>query len=93
MASKPPQKGHWPRGKPRHPETATLTARKQLVRLQRFFVRHGGGVRANPVSRRAAAIEVGVSDRTLRRWLAGTHHPNPVQWRALVAWRAARPEE
>lgn len=88
-------KGHWPRGKPRHPETATLSARKQLVRLRRFFTRHGGGSgpRSNPVSRRAAALTVGVSDRTLRRWLAGTHHPDPAHWRALVAWRDSRPED
>jgi transcriptional regulator with XRE-family HTH domain len=87
------KKGHWPRHKPRHPETATLTARKQLVRLRRFFRRHREVGRSNPVSLRAAAVDIGVSDRALRRWLNGKANPAPAHLRALVEWRAKRPED
>ena len=77
-----------------------MTARKQLVALRRFFARHASTAsrapgRANPVSIRSAAIEIGVSDRSIRRWLSLSkrYHPNPASLGALVAWRRARPED
>lgn len=93
MMTKAKPKGHWPRHKPRHPETASLTARKALLRLRRFFLRHRQHGRANPVSLRSAALAIGVSTRTLLRWLYLKHHPNPAHYKKLVAWRASRPED
>jgi len=89
-------KGHWPRGKPRHPDTATRRARRQLADIRRFLrrTRRAGTPQlgANPTSIRSAAAAIGVSDRTIRRWLAARHHPAPEQFAALVAWWKSRPE-
>ncbi len=86
-------KGHWPKGKPRHPETANAATARWLARVGRFFLRHRRlGPTENPVSLHAAARAIGVSDRTVRRWLQGTRNPDPDRLAQLKAWRRSRPE-
>lgn len=53
---------------------------KALASLRRHLRRRKGvvGARADDgLSITAAAVELGVSDRTLRRWLAGADRPHP----------------
>lgn len=69
-------KGHWPAGKTRHPAAATTIA--ALARLLETPIR-------GSISVRAIAANIGVSDRTLRRWLDGTHNPSPDHARRLKA--------
>lgn len=76
-------KGHWPKGKPRHPRVPPA----RLERVRRFFDQHrlGGGPIVNERSAQRVALAIGVSPRTVRRWLAGEDNPSPEQWRDLIA--------
>lgn len=89
----PDARGHWPRGKRRHAESDTAITRAFLVVLRQFFRDadpHGGGGIVHPGSRRSAAQVVGVSDRTLRRWLSGEDLPPAHALKALRRWYAQR---
>jgi transcriptional regulator GlxA family with amidase domain len=85
-ADSPPAKGHWPKGKPRN---APIPA-PRLRQVQRWFERHRGyaGPTSNERSVKRVALAIGVSDRTLRRWLTREDHPSPDRWRALIAYVA-----
>lgn len=68
-------KGHWKAGKARHPKMPAA-----LKRNIRKLVSGAGRVadgEDRPPSIRSIAAEIGVSDRTLRRWLAGEDNPSP----------------
>lgn len=69
------------RGKPVNPEPpkAWAALRKRL-RKRKGVV---GAPAKDGLSIKAAATEIGVSDRTLRRWLAGTHRPDPMHHEAI----------
>jgi transcriptional regulator with XRE-family HTH domain len=75
-------KGHWPKGKPRN----TPIAPARVARVRRFFAeqRVVSG-RANDRSFKRVAAAVGVSDRTLRRWVSGERNPTADLWRDLIA--------
>lgn len=60
----PSTRGHWRRGRRRH------TEQTDIIGLLRDVIAMG-------VSVRRCAAWLGVSDRTLRRWLAGEDHPDP----------------
>lgn len=69
------------KGKPVHPEPP-----KAWVKLRTKLRRRRGvvGARAEDgLSIKAAAAEIGVSDRTLRRWLAGEDRPAPQHHAAI----------
>lgn len=75
--------GHWPAGKRRHEDVTTADERR---RLREWFARHGQGVgpTRNPHSIPSAAAAIGVSPRTIRRWLSGEDVPDPHAWRRLL---------
>jgi len=76
-------RGHWRRGRRRHPDPGGL-----LVRLRRVF-RHR---EAGRVSLRVAAGYIGVAPRTVARWLKGEDYPSPAYQAALAAWVEALQE-
>lgn len=71
-------RGHWPRGRRAHPRPP----RGLLRALARALEQPERG----SVSIRAAAEACRVSDRTVRRWLAGEDWPAPVSARRLERW-------
>ncbi len=78
-------KGHWPAGKRRHEDVVKWSrVRLQLTRL--LADKHKRGV----ISARAVAADVGVSDRTIRRYLSGEDRPSPATQRAIAQWVAER---
>lgn len=74
-------RGHWPHGKPRHRPIAPA----RLARLRAWFAQHRQPAGANERSMKPVALAIGVSDHTLRRWLAGARNPDPAKWRDLMA--------
>ncbi len=70
----------WPRGKRRHADQGDWTAVQ--AQLQALF----GTVASTLVSRRTAAREIGVSEKTLRRWLSGQHRPDQIGQDRVLAW-------
>lgn len=76
-------RGHWPAGRRRNPD-AGQWSRTRLA-LQSLLDEHWQqGVR----SERAVAAALGVSPRSLGRWLAGSHRPHPDYQELLAAWVA-----
>lgn len=73
-SARPDGRGHWPRGKRR----SSLTADQQRALLAELRRVIGRGE-----SRRGIARLLDVSDRTVRRWLDGTHVPLPAQATAI----------
>lgn len=73
--------GHWPRGKRRNPDRGNWS----MVRLTlaRFIDDH---LRRGEISYRALAADLGVSDRTVRRWLAGEDRPPAELQEAAEQW-------
>lgn len=76
-------KGHWPKGKPRHKPIAAA----RLARVRAWFAQHQapGGAGANDRSVKRVALAIGVSDRSVRRWLQAVENPEPEKWRDLLA--------
>lgn len=72
----PRPKGHWPRGKRRNNPGIPDRALGVLLARARRAIEESPST-AEPTIRRAAAA-CGVSDRTLRRWLAGVHTPGEI---------------
>ena len=62
-------RGHWPKGRRRNPEDGVKLV---LTRTRRALRRLIPG----QVSRKALARVVGVSPRTISRWLAGEDYPS-----------------
>jgi transcriptional regulator with XRE-family HTH domain len=75
-------RGHWPAGKPRNPTTGVKTA---VAALQRLLTKHRT---PGKISARALAAAIGVSDRTVRRWLAGEDVPSPDFVERINEWMA-----
>jgi len=72
-------KGHWTHGTRRNPDAGV---RALIVRLRRVL-RHPEWRR---VSRRAVAKALGVSDRTVRRWLSEEEWPAARSQKRLRDW-------
>ncbi len=77
VSSRDDGRGHWPSGKPRNAQTPAQRkrARRVLSRLERALPARPS--RTAVISRRIVADRLGISDRTLRRWLAGEDWPPP----------------
>jgi hypothetical protein len=71
---------HWPLGKRRHTDTGEWTP--ILVQLQAFF----RALSSTLLSRRAASHQLGISERTLRRWIAGEDRPAPEDQDRVLGW-------
>lgn len=71
-------RGHWPRGKHRHPAPPA----EVLAALRRA---HGAG----ELSYRVLARRMRVDDRTVRRWAAGEDYPAPALARRLARFLIA----
>lgn len=83
-SQRPDGRGHWPAGKYRHQDRVRWTrVRQRLARVLKKYPDPGR------VSCRALAAEIGVSDRTVRRWLDGTDRPDPKYQRAVRDWLRA----
>lgn len=83
MPKKKPNRGHWPAGKRRHPKMpAKLKARinKAITPIA------GGPVPEGTHTVKSIARDIGVSDRTLRRWLSGEDNPSPDHVARLEQW-------
>lgn len=80
MSSRSDRRGHWPRGKRRHEDAGDWTAVQ--LQLQTLF----DSVSTVLLSRRQTARDIGVSDRTLRKWLDGTSRPPREKQDAVLAW-------
>jgi len=67
-------RGHWPAGKPRNPPPPPdlIAGMIDLYQAERASLRY-------------MAAKIGVSDRTLRRWLAGEDHPHVSMYRRIEA--------
>ena len=77
--------GHWPRGKRRHADAGQWTqTRRDLVRLIDDHWAYG------VISYSAAARDLGVSKRSVRRWAAAEDMPSPEHQSAVAAWVEAR---
>jgi transcriptional regulator with XRE-family HTH domain len=74
------------RGVRQHPEPPDLP--RLLAQIQEITRRaiRGGSVGPDPRSRRELARHLGISDRTIRRWLSGEDVPPPAHIRALRKW-------
>jgi DNA-binding transcriptional regulator YiaG len=81
MSTRADKRGHWPAGKRRHAvdeprRAAAMESLRTLLQTRR---------RRGEISARALADHLGVSDRTVRRWISGEDHP-----RARMLWRIER---
>jgi DNA invertase Pin-like site-specific DNA recombinase len=71
------QKGHWPKGRRKNdPRVSAGELRRVLRRFLRYKIQKG-------LSYRALEEELGKSDRTLRRWIAGEDWPDARDFRAI----------
>lgn len=72
MTDTPPAKGHWPAGKRRHPDSGQWS--RIRLSLTSLVTEH-----FEPVVRScdAAALAMGVSSRSVRRWIKGEDIPAP----------------
>ena len=76
-------RGHWPRGQRRND---ALPARKMaglMRRVRRLVDRDPADL---TLTRVAIAEAVGVSERSVRRWLSGEDHPAATSLVKLQAW-------
>lgn len=73
--------GHWPRGKRRNEDRGDWSGLR--LRLRRLIDDHW---QQGVVSIRAAAEAVGVSDRSIRRYLSGEDRPAPETQEAIAGW-------
>lgn len=70
------------RGHRQHPGGGTAGA--SLARLYRAGLRRSGHRQTNPFSQRRLACLLGVSGRTIGRWLRGLDYPSPAHASAIV---------
>lgn len=76
-------RGHWPRGKRRN---QPLPQRQINGLMRRLKNKLTPGAKTEGQSINQTAREIGVSDRTLRRWLAGEDNPSAAHLVLLQAW-------
>lgn len=79
MTARKDGRGHWPAGKRRG--TTGRHRDRAVVRLRAKMSKEGW-------SCRGVADELGVSDRTVRRWLADEDHPTQANLDGLQRWLA-----
>lgn len=72
-------KGHWPKGKRRHSDDGV---RVLITRMKRLLRRPVSRV----ISQRALAKSIGVSPRTVGRWLRREDCPSQANKRAWAKW-------
>lgn len=87
-------RGHWPKGKTRNePAEDWPQVQRSLERLLRNPEYGGAGVAvadlAKVRSRRGLSAALGVSDRQVRRWLAGEDMPGVDRVGAIKQWMAS----
>lgn len=76
-------KGHWPKGKRRN---QPLPQRQINGLMRRVKARITPGTRREGQSAKQTAREIGVSDRTLHRWLTGEDNPSAAHLVLIQAW-------
>lgn len=74
-------KGHWPKGVRRNADAGGWS--KTRLALQALLDRYHERER---VSARQLASDLQVSDRTVRRWIAGEDRPDPEYQELIRAW-------
>lgn len=72
-------KGHWPAGKRRNQPLPQRQINGLMRRLRK-------ATETEDHSLRSCAAEIGVSDRTLRRWIAGEDNPSAEHLVLLQQW-------
>ncbi len=77
-------KGHWPAGKRRNPVTGWSRTHQAWVKL--IQSRPENGI----VSGRACAASLGVSPRTVYRWMTGEDVPSQEMQQQIREWTNAR---
>jgi len=76
-------RGGWTTGKRRHENVGDWQRiRLRIVSLLNDRPQYG------VISARAISLALGVSDRTVRRWLQGEDRPSPADQERLRAWAA-----
>lgn len=75
-------RGHWPAGKHRNPDAGNWS--RIRLSLQALLDNHFG--RLNRINVKAVADDLGVSDRSVRRWLSGVDRPSPESQALLATW-------
>lgn len=74
-------RGHWPRGKRRNPDRGNWS--KVRLSASRFIEDNW---RYGEISYKALAADLGVDDRTVRRWLGGQDRPPVASQEAIEQW-------
>lgn len=85
-SKEPAPKGHWPAGKRRRPDS-----RERDIVLSDLHTALQQPIRGI-CSARACALAIGVDQRTVRRWLAGTDWSSPAALGAIKSWIAQLPQ-
>jgi hypothetical protein len=89
-------KGHWPKGKPRNKTAKDWPAvQKALERLLRSpeYAKDKSDLSTPVRSRTGLARALGMSDRQVRRWLAGEDVPSAETVAAIKKWMRNWPSE
>lgn len=76
-------RGHWPAGKRRNPDKGDWS--KIRLSLARFLDDYFS---PGQISARALAGDLGVSDRSVRRWISGDDRPSVEAQEAIQQWLA-----
>lgn len=75
-------RGHWPAGRHRNPDTGNWSE----IRLQLQALLDNHYSIAKRIYVLACAEDIGVSERSVRRWLAGSHRPEPESQKKIASW-------
>lgn len=86
MTTHEKKRGHWPAGKRRHQPLPQRQINGLMRRIGKLVSRQPRNQHSEGVSINDVACEVGVSDRTVRRWLDGEDNPSPDNLVKLQAW-------
>jgi hypothetical protein len=77
----------WPKGKPRNPPTKEwATLRKRLLKLTSQPRATAGLEEGERLSQRAIGAYVGVSGKTVCKWLSGQANPSPLYVERMLEW-------
>lgn len=74
-------RGHWPAGKRRNPDAGNWGRTRLAVR--RFI---DANYSPGSISYRALAADLGISDRSVRKWITGQSRPDPATQEAVEQW-------
>jgi len=81
MSKSATARGHWTKGKRRNADSGNWSRVRLL--LQSLIDEH---YEPGVVSARQLAADIGVSDRTVRRWLTGEDRPEPEMQAVVARW-------